>query len=92
MSRNKTIDLAKDLVNGGYVALFHVNAAEDTADGSHKGLRVVARGKTEFGESRPDVVIHGFEFAVVGKVEVRRFVRLLGSLKEFVTEYEGSLR
>lgn len=67
--RDEAIDLAKEAVDGRYVAVFHVDAAEDSADGSDEGLGAMPRDKAEFVERCLDVVIHGFEFAVRSQVE-----------------------
>ena len=67
--RDEAIDLSEDAVDGGYVAVFHVDAAEDSADGSDEGLGAVPRDKAEFVECGLDVVVHGFEFAVRSEVE-----------------------
>ena len=66
---DEAIDLAEDAVDGGYVAVFHVDAAEDSADGSDEGLRAVSGDKAEFVERGFNVVIHGFEFAVCSEID-----------------------
>ena len=38
VARDEAIDLTEDAVDGGYVAVFHVDSAEDSADGSDEGL------------------------------------------------------
>ena len=69
MPCDEAIDLAEDAVDGGYVAVFHVDAAEDSADGSDEGLRAVSGDKAEFVERGFNVVVHGFEFAVRSQIE-----------------------
>ena len=69
MSRDEAIDLAEDAVDGRYVAVFHVDAAEYSADGSDEGLGAVPRDKAEFVERSFNVVVHGFEFAVRSQID-----------------------
>ena len=68
--RDEAIDLADDAVDGRHVAVFHVDAAEDSADGSDEGLRPMPRDKAEFVERGLDVVVHGFEFAVRSQIDL----------------------
>lgn len=68
--RDEAINLAKEAVDGRYVAVFHVDAAEYSANGSDEGLRAVPRDKAEFIECGLHVVVHGFEFAVRSQIEV----------------------
>ena len=94
VARDEAIDLAENAVDGRYVAVFHVDAAEDSADGSDEGLGAVPRDKAEFVERGLDVVVHGFEFAVCGQIDFRWFVGGfgMGCAKEFVAVDEGGLR
>ena len=71
---DEAIDLAEDAVDGRDVAVFHVDSAEYSADGSNEGLGAVPRDKAEFVECGLDVVVHGFEFAVRSQIEFRWFV------------------
>lgn len=91
---DEAIDLTEDAVDGGYVAVFHVDAAEDSTDGSDEGLGAVSGDKAEFVERCLDVVVHGFEFAVRSQIEFRWFVGGfgMGCAKEFVAIDEGGLR
>ena len=92
--RDEAIDLAEDAVYGRHVAVFHVDSAEYSADGSNEGLGAVPRDKAEFVECGLDVVVHGFEFAVRSQIEFRWFVGGfgMGCAKEFVAIDEGGLR
>ena len=94
MSRDEAIDLTEDAVDGRDVAVFHVDAAEDSADGSDEGLGAVSGDKAEFVERSLDVVVHGFEFAVRSQIGFRWFVGDfgMGCAKEFVAVDEGGLR
>ena len=92
--RDEAIDLAEDAVDGGYVAVFHVDAAEDSTDGSNEGLGAVSGDKAEFVERCFNMVVHGFEFAVRSQIDFRWFVGDfgMGCAKEFVAVDEGGLR
>lgn len=94
MSRDEAIDLAEDAVDSRYVAVFHVDAAEYSADGSNEGLGAMSGDKAEFVERSLDVVVHGFEFAMRSEVEFRWFVGDfgMGGAEEFVAVDEGGLR
>jgi hypothetical protein len=69
VSRDEAIDLAEDAMDGRYVAVFHVDAAEYSANGSDKGLGAMSGDKAEFVERSFNVVVHGFEFAVCSQID-----------------------